>query len=343
VDRTFAFNFLYYAEGGLNYGLTGRAHTPLRALAAYAAAIHFLSGKMYVGDLPNKVGPAGRGRVFAGPNGTGVVAVVFAGSATGAEFSGTGQPASPPGPMWSWSIPITGAYAADGRPVHYQCSDSSGCQWGNPDRLSYLTLEASVLAVVSYPTVASMLGRFGDNNMPLEGTASLFPADSLPRQWSATGKDLFGVVPRMARPLLPPVLLQLRYDNTTYGVDHAQLTYGSAVAYTVDPATASAVNMTFLLHGMASCDGTITVRLAGRGVSPASQASSVTHGQVASISFTVDVASAIMAVPSRMATLLVTATGYWGAGNNSGEAWADRLAINLQARNISRIRGQQAA
>jgi hypothetical protein len=65
VDRTYAFNYLYYAEGGQNYGLTGASHTPLRAFAAYTAAVRFLQHKRYIGDLPNKVSPNGRGRVFA--------------------------------------------------------------------------------------------------------------------------------------------------------------------------------------------------------------------------------------------------------------------------------------
>ena len=50
---------MYYQESGHNYGLTGREHTPLRALAAYAAAIRFLRGKTYIGDLPNKDGANG--------------------------------------------------------------------------------------------------------------------------------------------------------------------------------------------------------------------------------------------------------------------------------------------
>ena len=56
---------MYYQESGHNYGLTGREHTPLRALAAYAAAIRFLRGKTYIGDLPNKDGANGEhGRII---------------------------------------------------------------------------------------------------------------------------------------------------------------------------------------------------------------------------------------------------------------------------------------
>ena len=119
--------------------MTGREHTPLRALAAYAAAIRFLRGKTYIGDLPNKDGAngehdrmhvvhlqcraqvnvaserrslttvshewrrvPGRGRVFANDDRSEIVAAVFAGDWTNDEFSGEMRPETPPGPMWSW-------------------------------------------------------------------------------------------------------------------------------------------------------------------------------------------------------------------------------------------------
>jgi hypothetical protein len=41
-------------------------NTPLRALATYATVARFLSHKVeYIGDIQNKDGPNGRGRVFA--------------------------------------------------------------------------------------------------------------------------------------------------------------------------------------------------------------------------------------------------------------------------------------
>jgi hypothetical protein len=131
VDRTFAFNYVYYAEGGLNYGLTGAEHTPLRALAAYATSVRFLQHKHYIGDIQNKVSPNGRGRVFANNDLSEIVACVFAGSWAHDEFSGEMQPETPPGPMWSWMMPITGAYEADGSAVSFHCAPTSGCQWGN--------------------------------------------------------------------------------------------------------------------------------------------------------------------------------------------------------------------
>ena len=58
VATTFAFNYPYYEESGQNYGLTAGAsdHTPLRSLAAHGTMVSLLSGKSYVGDLPNKDG-----------------------------------------------------------------------------------------------------------------------------------------------------------------------------------------------------------------------------------------------------------------------------------------------
>jgi len=165
LDRTYAFQFFYYEEGGLNYGMTGKDHTPLRGLAAYAAAVRFLQHMEYVGDLPNKAGPEGRGRVFANANRTNIVAAIYAGTWSASEFSGQGQPATPPGPMWSYSIPIIKAFGADGRAVDWSCSHAGGCQWANPDKLGWLTLEPTVLRLINTPTVASNLNRFG-NQVP---------------------------------------------------------------------------------------------------------------------------------------------------------------------------------
>ena len=77
------------------------------------------------------------------------------------EFSGDGKPKTPPGPLWSWPVPITGAFGADGRPVSFTCADNFGCQWGNYDKLSWLTLNSSVLPQLATPTVASVLQKFG--------------------------------------------------------------------------------------------------------------------------------------------------------------------------------------
>ena len=49
ADRTYAFNLLYYAENGFNYGLTGKDHTPLRSLAAYAIVAPLKSRYVRVG------------------------------------------------------------------------------------------------------------------------------------------------------------------------------------------------------------------------------------------------------------------------------------------------------
>lgn len=45
----------------------------------------------------------------------------------------------------------------DGSPVHFSCAPASGCQWGNYDKLSWLTLNTSVLSMLDMPTVAVRL------------------------------------------------------------------------------------------------------------------------------------------------------------------------------------------
>ena len=52
---------------------------------------------------------------------------------------------------------ITGAYEADGSAVHFNCAPASGCQWGNYDKLSWLTLNTSILSMLDMPTIAVRL------------------------------------------------------------------------------------------------------------------------------------------------------------------------------------------
>ena len=72
---------------------------PLRVLAAYATAVKFLQHKRYIGDIPNKISPNGRGRVFANDELSEIVACVYAGSWAQDEFSGEMQPETPPGEL----------------------------------------------------------------------------------------------------------------------------------------------------------------------------------------------------------------------------------------------------
>ena len=65
VHCYFPFVYTFYEEGGIrNFGMMGREVTPLRSMAAYACAVHCLSGMDYLGDLEG-VDPAIRlARVF---------------------------------------------------------------------------------------------------------------------------------------------------------------------------------------------------------------------------------------------------------------------------------------
>ena len=65
-------------------------------------------------------------------------------------------------------MPILGAFGADGRPVSFQCKPSFGCQWGNYDRLSWVTLGPAVLSILDTPTVATTLNKFGGEGRRLQ-------------------------------------------------------------------------------------------------------------------------------------------------------------------------------
>jgi hypothetical protein len=317
VDRTFAFNYLYYAEGGLNYGLTGAAHTPLRVLAAYATAVRFLQHKRYIGDIPNKVSPNGRGRVFANRDLSEIVACVFAGSWSQDEFAGEVRPETPPGPMWSWFMPITGAYEADGSVVDYNCAPASGCQWGNYDKLSWLTLNASVLSFLDRPTIASALQRFGSN----DGRA--------PQPKAAP----------------PPVILQMVYDNKTTGVLPHE---GSSTSYSLpNGAAASAHSLTINVNNMAKVAGSVLVTCTVAGSSAQQQTRTVTvpARSVASATFTLDITTAVEASKRNcdvtdpsfswgVAVVDVSATAAAGGWGNDGAVagaadWEERLSMNF--------------
>lgn len=306
VDRTFAFNYLFYAEGGLNYGLTGGSHTPLRALAAYATAVRFLQHKHYVGDIPNKVSPNGRGRVFANRDLSDIVACVFAGSWKHDEFSGEMQPETPPGPMWSWFMPITGAYEADGSAVSYQCTPNFGCQWGNYDKLSWLTLNASVLSLLDRPTIAASLQRFGTN-------------DGSSPQPKATP---------------PPVILQMVYDNQTTGVLPLD---GSKTSYSVPVDAASSYQLNVNVNNMAQIAGTalLTCTVSGS-APPQTQTVAVAPRGVTRATFTVNIAEAVQASKRVAATSIslwgvavidVSAKAMGGWAQAAG--WEERLSMNF--------------
>ena len=77
VARYFPFVYVYYEEGQKNFGMMGREATPLRSMAAYAACIHALSGKKYLGDIRG-LGPSVKlARVFGNSSDAECIAVIY--------------------------------------------------------------------------------------------------------------------------------------------------------------------------------------------------------------------------------------------------------------------------
>ncbi len=64
VARHFPFVFPYYEENEANFGMMGKEGTPLRAMAAYAQAIHELAFRQFIGDLRCDDPAVRRARVF---------------------------------------------------------------------------------------------------------------------------------------------------------------------------------------------------------------------------------------------------------------------------------------
>jgi len=64
IDRYFAFVYPYYEERTSNFGMMGRAGTPLRCFAAYANLARVLRGLRYAGDLACGDQAVRRARVF---------------------------------------------------------------------------------------------------------------------------------------------------------------------------------------------------------------------------------------------------------------------------------------
>ena len=267
----------------------------------------------------------GRGRVFANANRTEVVAAVFSGSWTMDEFAGELRPETPPGPMWSYTIPIQGCFGADGRVVSYSCSDAGGCQWANDEKLSWLELAPSVLDLIDTPTVALSLSQLA--------------APAGPAAVNAGDKQ----VARAGRPSpAPPVILQMAYDNFTTGVDHVQQSFGSALAYTVPNGTAGAHRLTLLLHNLhKSAGGAVGLVVA---VGAGTHHTKAGQAPVAiAINRTLDVGNGRGVVPvplvidlttgtaqGTMHVVTATATGTWGRPGTA--AWEERLSMLFEVR-----------
>jgi len=259
---------------------------------------------------------AGRGRVFANDDRTEIVAAVFAGDWTNDEFSGEMRPETPPGPMWSWYMPILGAFGADGRPVPFQCKPTFGCQWGNYDRLSWVTLGPAVLSILDTPTVATTLNKFGGEGRRLQ-------------------PPVRGAAP-------PPVVLQMVADNATAGVWPAM---GSRIAYSVANTTAHAFRLTINANNLhRSAGGDVRLACAGEPpryrwhlgcILPKTPAISLLAGQQRSVqlgagavvatSFVVNVSAAVARAAGGVGVVEAVATGAWGGGS----AWEEKLSLNF--------------
>lgn len=77
IARYFPFVYPYYEERESNFGMMGKAATPLRSMAAYVQLVTALSHKQYLGDLAYADKAIQRARVFAA--GSETVAVIYTG------------------------------------------------------------------------------------------------------------------------------------------------------------------------------------------------------------------------------------------------------------------------
>lgn len=75
LERYFAFEYKYYDEFHVNFGMMDSKHTPMRSMGAYVHLVRVLSHREYVGDLRGT--NALRARVFA--NNENLVAVLYSG------------------------------------------------------------------------------------------------------------------------------------------------------------------------------------------------------------------------------------------------------------------------
>lgn len=68
ISSYFAFVFPYYDEKNKNWGMLGKANTPIRVIAAYIQSIKALSHKQYIGDISLNNQYSINNRVFANAN-----------------------------------------------------------------------------------------------------------------------------------------------------------------------------------------------------------------------------------------------------------------------------------
>lgn len=175
VARHFPFVLPFYEEGAKNFSMFGRDNTPLRSMAAYAAAIQFLSGKPYAGDLagldPAGLDPAVKlARVFG--SGDELVAVLY----TGETQAGASVP---------FPYKIKHAAGADGRALA-----PTEANLPIPDGIAYVWLDHAGLGEnLKTDTEAMRLFKLGQNPLVQERRASpiiiRFLSEKTPSQASA--------------------------------------------------------------------------------------------------------------------------------------------------------------
>jgi hypothetical protein len=122
ISRYFAFVFPYYEERESNFGMMGRAATPLRSMSAYVQLVNALSHKKYVGDLVCQDDQIQRARVFADEKST--IAVLYTG-----KLDATAKVRI--------SAPVQKVIGIDGRTLDRSSADSVPI----PDGLTYVELD----------------------------------------------------------------------------------------------------------------------------------------------------------------------------------------------------------
>ncbi len=120
IARHFPFVFPFYEENTANFGMLGKECTPLRAMAAYAFAVHALAFQQFAGDLHCDDPAVRRARVFS--NGKQALIVLY-----------TGKPA--PDATVKVAISPTSVLGIDGRPLKITTPGVIPI----PDGLCYLT------------------------------------------------------------------------------------------------------------------------------------------------------------------------------------------------------------
>ncbi len=112
VARYFAFVYPYYDENDNNFGMMDKQATPLRSMAAYAAAARMLAGCEYVGDLDLADRAVQRARLFR--RGPAALAVIY-----------TGKPDSQARARLPFALAAAGAKTAKG-PGPMEIADALG-------------------------------------------------------------------------------------------------------------------------------------------------------------------------------------------------------------------------